>query len=248
MQEQRTGLGIPPPFIPNESKGLYVLKRAGDTESLELLMMQYRLSKAEFEDGLRGAVRENPGIVSDLLGNPEENRYRLGLVAGLMGSDPSIRQVFKPIVQEGVSLRVTSSHSDWLLCPDAEDYMKKALKRDALVLVNGSILMKTVGKFTGLCVGSFSTSQATFLEGNWYSPVDQESRDAVRQGFDRGDARVDLTEGAWVLLRSVFEDKSGQEVLARSKQKAKDLPRRLPSLIRGIPRKQFRLANNEAMK
>lgn len=252
MQEQRPGFGgdVPLSFNPQKARGLFLLRQAGDAEELGFLMLQYRLSGVGVEEALRNAVEGNSTPVENLLVNPNgENRYRLGLVAGLLPSlDPSIQRSFKPAVQDGVNFKVTSYHKDWMLCQDAEDYMKKALRMDALVLVNGGILMKTVGKFTGLCVNSFSTSSATFLEGNWYSPVDGDSRDAIKQGFDRGDARIDLTEGDWILLRSIYDDKDSQEVLAKAKQKAADLPRHLPGMIRGVPRRKFRIANHEDMK
>ncbi len=252
LAEQRPGLGgdQAPAFNLQETKSLYLLNNAVEAEGLGYLMLGYHVSRDEFESGLSGAIAQNPGVVAGFLDNPDEtNRYRTALVAGLvLPLNPSIQRVYKPAVQDGVKLGVTSYHNDWILCPDAEGYMKKALKSNALVLVNGAILVKTVGKFTGLCVKSFETEGGTFLEGNWYSPVDNESREAIRQGFDRGDARIDLTEGTWVLLRSVYDDKGGQEVLERSKQKAENMPRHLPLLIHGVPRRKFRVANFEAMK
>ncbi len=248
LAEQRPGLGGDQSPIAKGAKGLIMLK-AEDAEHLGLLMIEHRMLRGSFDEALREAIERNPQAIEGLLRNPTgENRYRLGLAAGVLPLDPRIQQVFAPSIQDGVNLEVKTYHNDWILCQDAEDYMDKALKMNALVLVNGSILMKTVGKFTGLCVRSFSTAKSTFLEGNWYSPTDEESREAIKKGFDMGQGHVDLAEGSWVLLRSIYGDKKGQEVLAKSKKAAENFPQHLPLMIRGIPRRKFRVANFEAMK
>lgn len=246
MTEQRRFPGL----TPDAAKGSFLLRNARDAEELAGLMGEYRLGEGHLRSFLED-IRHNPSLLDPYLARPiGANRYKLGLVAA--GSFPlsdtsPIGAKFNPDKQEGVNFQVTSSHDDWMLCPTAEDLMQESLRNQAVVLVNGALLMKFTGKLTGLCTRSFSTTGATFLEGNWYSPVDPESRETIRQVFDRGEPRVSLTEGLWIILRSVDDSPKGERVLVSSRLSAANLPVSFPGTIRGIQRREFRMKNFEAM-
>lgn len=250
IEQRKLGLDIHfPSLTADEAKGSFLFGNAGSVEELTVLMETYRLKTGQLASFLE-AAGENPSLLDPYLVKPVgANRYKLGLIAGNspLGDTSPIRAKFNPVRQDGVNFQVTNTYGDWMLCPTAEDLMMKSLKNKAVVLVNASILMKFVGKLTGLCTESFSTRKATFLEGNWYSPVDPESREAIRQAFDRGEPRVNLAEGLWIILRSVDDNSRGNAVMALSQQNAKSLPNSFPGVIRGVPRGRFRMENFEVM-
>lgn len=91
-------------------------------------------------------------------------------------------------------------NNNWNLCPAGEKRLSQSLKRKAVTVINDNLVLKYIGKLTGLCIRSFSTDKGTFIEGCFYSPVGN-IRAQIRLGFDGGQGRIHLSEGSFALMR-----------------------------------------------
>lgn len=135
----------------------------------------------------------------------------------------------------------------WWLCGTAEPKLKKSIVDGAVILVNDTLLVKFVGKLTGLCIRTMTTDEGKiFLEENWYSPADKKSRETLKQAFDTGMSRVAINQGIWLPMRALIPDgdKSPAAILNEAKRFADILPDRFPETIQGMTRQQYRERNH----
>lgn len=144
-------------------------------------------------------------------------------------------------------LKVLPTYAAWGLCPDAEPRMMRAIQDQAVLLVNGVILVKFWGRLSGLAISNARLADgAQLAEGCWYAPIDQ--REEIQAAFDRGERHFDCVEGAlWAFIREVDERHSdGASVLRQAKTWATNLPAQLPLQIAGINRQTYRENRHEA--
>src|SRR6185437_4437053 len=126
--------------------------------------------------------------------------------------------------------------------------LAEALEKRATVLVNGVLLVKGVGKLSGLCLRDTALKDGTVLRaGLWYSPVDDRSRDAIREAFDRGDSRLEQPSGRWAVMRPLsdleetiwynLKRKKGataEELLHEARSYTAHMPERFGTKIEGM--------------
>jgi hypothetical protein len=177
--------------------------------------------------------------------NIEKYRFQIGILLSLVSFSelsPETRVALRPVVSS-FEQTIKPGHTGWYLCPEAEPLLAESLAKDAVVLVNDSILVKMAGKLSGLCVKNCETkSGSVFIEGGWYSPSDDISRRIVREANDRGRARVEISEGEWSLMRGIEDSpvKDAGMLLAVAKGYAEKLGNSLPQTIGTLSRKEFR--------
>lgn len=95
------------------------------------------------------------------------------------------------------------------------------------------------------------TDESIFMDGIFYSPVDDKTRDGIKDALDGGISRIDLTDGTWTVMRGAEDSKlSSQNTFARLMERTRDkmqaMPEKMPETVVfdgvTVPRKNFRLA------
>jgi len=181
-------------------------------------------------------------LVDVMLDNPEQYRLQLGIIFSQLSLHNIPRHLRNKMgaLASDWEFSLKPENDQWNLCPDAEPRLKTAMEDDATVLVNGNILVKFEGKLTGLALRSFTTKEGkVFHEGNWYSPTDENLRETLRGEFDKGQAKVTVNTGTWTLMRPVADDDDGT-LLDSARIHAAEMSDKLPDLIRGYTRKEYR--------
>lgn len=139
-------------------------------------------------------------------------------------------------------LTVLPTYSGWYLCPMAEERLAQAMRDQAVLLVNGAILLKFKGKLSGVALQTTLLADGTQLfEGCWYAPIDR--RDAICDAFDRGESRF-CVDGEWAFIRAIDED-DDETLLQKTQACAAVLPERLPQEIAGRTRQTYRRDKHE---
>lgn len=93
----------------------------------------------------------------------------------------------------------------WRNCTESEAKMRESLQSDAIVEVNeGRLVVKGEGYLTALCIDTFVTDRSTFIKGVWYSPVDMDTRDRLRNALENHDLSLKVTEGLWIPTRGAY--------------------------------------------
>ena len=107
------------------------------------------------------------------------------------------------LVESDQDLILKKSH--WELCDDAETRMTDAMYNQAVMVVNDTLLMKFKGKLSAICLKTFTTKRGfTFVEKNWYSPVDMRTREKIKDAYYSGQDLAELIDySEWVLMRAV---------------------------------------------
>ncbi len=195
-------------------------------------------------------------IISIMAENPGEYRFQLGALLTQIPIDnlpETIRKKLKPTTTE-VELKLRSEHGTWWLCGAAEPRLRDAIRDKAIMLVNDRLLVKFNGKLSAVCIESFTTPNgAVFLEGNWYSPTDNQTRDQLRSQFDQGHAQVQLVTGEWAIMRPLDNErgnngevvKTSEQVLEEIRGVASRIPDRLPDRMAGLERRSYREVRRE---
>jgi len=191
-------------------------------------------------------------LISVLADNPQTNKFQLALLlsqTSLTHMPQTLREKLKPILAD-MEFKIKPEHGGWWLCDMAEPRLMESMQNTAVVLVNGSLLVKFDGKFTALCLQTTTTKEGyAFLEGTWYSPVDKATREAIKDSFDQGRAKLTLEQAEWALMRPLEQNfdsgQSAEEILRQAREFAQSLGDRLPDTIGEISREEYREAKRE---
>ena len=184
---------------------------------------------------------------------PEDFRFQLGALLTQIPAEKLPKHLLKrlqpTLIDSEISLK--AEHGGWFLCSTSEPRLLDAMGDHALMLVNGNLLLKFNGKFSALCLNTFTTNGAIFVEGNWYSPSDEASKQFLRDTFDNGLAKVALQQGEWILMRPVQGDKrknkSAQEIIDKAKAYVLRMQDTLPDRIRNRTRQEYRNLKREEL-
>lgn len=154
----------------------------------------------------------------------------------------------KPIFNR-TELRITPMYENWLICSDGEKRLLNAIDDGAIIVVNNSLVVKYIGKFSALCTQTFATNSGyVFLEGCWYSPKDKSTIDILNDAFDESIGEIDLESGEWVFMK-VCEEANGltpDQVVGRARYAIDRFKKGLvPKYIRGVPRSEYRRETQE---
>ncbi len=184
-------------------------------------------------------------LVSVMLDKSAHYRFQLGAILSqipLTNIPETLKLKLKPIISDS-ELKIKLGHGHWWLCGEAEPRLERSIRNQAVVLVNGRLLVKFDGKFSALCVETFTTRDGhTFLEGTWYSPTDTETRDTIKGAFDGGTAKISLRGGEWTIMRPLAQSggKNPEEILEEARQFITKLPDQFPKRIEGSSRREYR--------
>jgi hypothetical protein len=146
---------------------------------------------------------------------------------------------------ETLSLTVLPTYSYWYLCSEAEGRLSRAMAHQAVLLVNGVMLLKFHGKLAGVALQTALLADGMqVIEGCWYAPVDH--RDEIRDAFDRGESRW-WGNGEWTLLRALGE--SSDRLLQQAQTFVADLSPQLSQEIATFSsRKAYRQHKHESFE
>lgn len=191
-----------------------------------------------------GAIQLFPALIDQ---NDKKHRFHIANTLTTVPFDHLPESAQKNInpTQTDHDFTFLQKRNSWNLCVGAEWMMEDALEDKAVVLVNKKLLVKFNGKLSGVCLETFTTQKGyTFVEGNWYSPADLDSRKQVRNAFDAGKAKLNLGAGSWQLMRPMeFIDED--DLIEDVKDYADTCKKALPVMMDGLPRKQYRMRNEE---
>jgi len=137
-----------------------------------------------------------------------------------------IQDIIKPKFKNQET-KILPKHLEWYLCDDAEARLFESMASNAVVLVNESLLVKFSGKLSALCTKTFTNNEGyTFLEGNWYSPIDIESRQVIKDAYTKGIAKIDVDNSNWAIMRYVtnINNLSANTVLYTTKKYTESMP------------------------
>ena len=165
-------------------------------------------------------------LMSLMVGH-EGYEYEMGVLLSLMDFSDLPQDIAARLSAEWVDagFKLKIKNGLWSLCNDAETRLVDAMYSGAVVVVNDKLLVKFKGKFTALCLKSFTSREGfTFVEGNWYSPVDEETRQYLKNAYSRGCDTINIDSlSEWVLIRTVEKvgDRSAKELLTEAKRVAR---------------------------
>lgn len=149
----------------------------------------------------------------------------------------------KPITMQS-EFKLKPENGSWYICGSGEPRLLNSIEDGAVVAVNGNLLVKFVGKFSAFCTETFTTREGyTFMQGSWYSPVDEASREAIKSAFDNAVGAIELGESEWAFMRAgVHSDgHTIQEIIDKSKKCIdRCMAGDVPTEIRGMPRWEYR--------
>jgi hypothetical protein len=234
----------------------------GDVKKTELL----RIITSNVESRYLGTDMENAGIKIEELPQLLDDETILGIVDVMLDDPKSYRfelaQILSQIPIEKIpesmvaklnpiaidlELEIRPSQDGLYICSTGEPRMAEAMSKNAVVIVNGEIMVKMIGKMTGVLLDNVTTKDGVVLpKGMFYSPIDGKTRMAIKEAFDQGKSRVDLDRGQWAIMRPISETSVDTDLfLENAKIYAQSLPDTLPATIDGLPREQFRLSRKE---
>lgn len=142
-------------------------------------------------------------LLEAMTDNFQKYRFHIGVILSMADKVNIPTTIVEKIQVIGTDLEITikPNEKSWWLCKESEKRLRKAMADDAVLLVNDCMLVKFVGKLTALCTHTYSARNGqVFIEGNWYSPVDDPLRDQIREAFDTGFSRLKIN-GEWLLIR-----------------------------------------------
>lgn len=151
-------------------------------------------------------------------------------------SPKNIPDILKPDsnIQE---IEIIEHYSKWFLCWGAESKLLESMAKNTTILINNSFLLKFIGKPSALCIKTFTHNDHTFIEGKWYSPCDKQIRDTIKDAYNQGFAKINITNSKqWVVMRGLwpFEGISPDTLLYTAKTYANSLPEKR-SIVTKLP-------------
>lgn len=186
------------------------------------------------------------GLIEGMLANASTYRRELAFFFALLPIDrlPHPLHLKLALFSLTLSGSVLPAYCSWYVCGAAEERLQQAMQDQAVLLVNGVILLKFYGKLSGVAVQSALLTDGTqLIAGCWYAPIDQ--REEIRAAFDRGESRWS-GEGQWALLRDL--DDPDDTLLQSARTYADTLPPQLPQQIGGFSSRQaYRSCRHEAL-
>ena len=218
-----------------------ILLNAQSLDDVRQWCAEDQVSSSAFQEYLEN-IRNRTQLLTRMLLNI--NRYRFPLAVIVANTPyPNLPERFteelRPQIQPGSLLRVEGLHPKWALCYEAGKKLQTAIDNGiAIKQEEGTLLIKPApGRVTALCLKTFSTQNATFVEGNWYSPVDKEIREKIRECYIQGNTKIDIQQGIWTPMRAVLQ--SEEQVFNAAKQAVTNLPERMPYMVRGMSRRDY---------
>lgn len=132
---------------------------------------------------------------------------------------PKVYDKLKP--QSGPKATVIYEANGFYNCGTSEQHVGKSLTDGKTTLVNGTLLVKGYGYKTALSLTNSSTATGTFYRGGFYTPVDEQSKQAIDTAIADRIPQITLPAGEWVYVRNTQAHNGG--VLKRATKYATSL-------------------------
>lgn len=169
----------------------------------------------------------NPPL-SELIYSP--NAFARGVALHAYGArdiPEYMKNYFNIQSREDLKIKPVVGETHWTLCSTSEQRMNEAIDHKTTLLASG-LMIKLRGRITAICYETFSTSNGTFVKGNFYSP-DNPTQEYLKESFLNGASYPSLPEGSWNLIRSVNEANTGGDlVMLNVIRRAKRMNSRIP--------------------
>lgn len=189
-----------------------------DSSSLYDVKIQYGLDESKFGKQFKNKFYQR--LLPLLLKAPRRFGFQIGTVISYANSQLNferVQRILKP-KPTYTNIDVHIGYDDWHLCSASEPMLKEAMRptnNATLVLEDTDgeplILMKFMGRLTGLTLRPFLTANGQFVpKWVWFTPTDPSTRFILRQAFDQSKARLPIIEasGNWSILRGVDDPKN----------------------------------------
>jgi hypothetical protein len=222
---------------------------SADNLQLEDVLLRQNLSLNQIPEILSNSVVTM--LIEIMADDSDKYKFQLGVLLSQVTIEKlpeSLIAKLKPVIAN-LELHIRVGYETWWLCGQAEPRLIESIRDRAAVLVDGFMLLKFSGKFSGLCIQTTTLANGQlFIEGNWYSPIGG-LRDQIRQEFDSGNAKITVSTGEWAMIRPVANDGTNgfaaNEIIEQARTYASSIPDRLPDRIRGQQRREYRLGRDE---
>ncbi|KKR77047.1 MAG: hypothetical protein UU21_C0001G0101 [Candidatus Levybacteria bacterium GW2011_GWA2_40_8] len=140
--------------------------------------------------------------------------------------------------ETGVPIEIQPGYRGWYLCDASEGRMISSIRTGAYVVLKNQgeplLLTKFIGRRAAFCLQSFSVAEGfAFVEGNWYGPIDGNTKSGLNKAFDEGRSVMNLPSGEWALLRGADRAKAAEYKTLLNQQ-----PLRIPGEV--FSRQAFR--------
>ncbi len=234
-----------------------------ETSFLELRLKE-RMNGEEIADILKGEFFEV--VLEAMTDDFQRYRFQIGFILSIADKSNippmSIKKI--QVMATELEIKIQPNERGWYLCSESERRLRKAIKDSAILVVNEYMVVKFIGKLTALCINNYSSNNGqVFIEGNWYSPTDDELKEQIRNAFDAGNSRLESI-GNWSLMRPIAARQNyskadslrgsliqplirimNRRYMRRVKKYIDKLPDKFPQNIKGEPRHQYRKIMNE---
>lgn len=146
-------------------------------------------------------------------------------------------------------LKLRPKNGSWYLCSDAEPRLLESLIDGAYVAVNDFLVVKAVGKMSGLCVRDYVSADGyTFIKGNWYAPTDIDTRETIKSALDNGISGINMKKGEWARMRKVKKSRlTAAGLMEFVSTQVERKPDVFPETIRGMTRQDYRTQKHESI-
>ena len=99
---------------------------------------------------------------------------------------------------------VSPNPSSWNVCDRAEPRLEAAIQHRSLILVNGLMVVKALGKTAGIANRVETTEGLGTELGVWYTPRQRDHRMAIISSFLKGEPHIDFPDPVeWVRIVDV---------------------------------------------
>lgn len=136
------------------------------------------------------------------------------------------------------------SHTYKHLCPGAEELLFRNLTEEPALMQITIGPARLLLKFRGRRVALSLEKTEPFQEGRWYELKDAASFTATNSAFDRGQAKLELSDSRWQELREVNDcrdpEVSSFEIFSLAREFAEGMSDKLPRFLRGLSRRNYR--------
>jgi hypothetical protein len=216
----------------------------------QYLKTSWRMDKQQVTTVITGHERFAQ-ITQALLPHQDTYRFPLGVLLAHYTQttlpDAWKAQLHPHMLANVMKPSLTERIPEWYLCNASEQYLLKAMDDTAVTNVSDVLLVKHVGRLAGLCVMNATSTEGTFVRGNWYAPIETDLRQRLRDAHDSGTARLSDARGTWTVMRSVinYAGIDANDIVNQAEDCLISLPEQLPGLINYYRRGEYRREHEE---
>lgn len=204
------------------------------------------LDKLNIEPEKQGKFYDLPQVINIAkLISTDADRFKLQLgimLPILTDQGINILDNDEELLHDNSHLRVSPNHKDWYLCYQAEERLCNSIENNSVIVVNDFLALKLEGRTAALATESVVTQSGhTFVKGNFYAPIEPESRKYLKNKFIEGKSKVFMPTGDWTIIRAVVSDSDIPErwLMREVSNYVNHPPKTLAERVSGLSRRAF---------